>query len=500
MKTNILILMGCIILLSFHSCYGDLEGENYDQIYPENFYKNESDVNAAATTAYHRFRINTYGGGGIYSHGRGGINIFTEMCTDIMDCQWGDGGTWNMYHTHGWTAANNDQATEKYGHYKYISQFRNIMLNIEASSVSDEVKIKYVSQVRALRAWLMYLMYDLFGPVPIASDEILKGDPEQKVIIPRPSKEEYVAQMISELKLAIADLPLPKDTEWGRMDRGIANMMLLKVYMIDGQWGEAEKIARELQKPEYGYKLLDDYYDCFSLDTEKSNGENMWSIICTYDYGVNGWVTHVMTGTCPYPNANIEKWSGYRMPWAFYHTFEQGKDKRLDNIIAEYVSTKDGEIINEANPTTELVKGALPLKYMVDPGQKGDRGAIDVPIFRYSDVLLSLAECIARSKNGAPTQEAMDLINQVRGRSGLDPLKLSDYGDPQKFYDMLLLERGHELYCEGHRRTDLIRFGKYIEFNKKIPNSQTADYKVLFPIGNKFIVEGQGQVIQNTGY
>lgn len=47
---------------------------------------------------------------------------------------------------------------------------------------------------------------------------------------------------------------------------------------------------------------------------------------------------------------------------------------------------------------------------------------------------------------------------------------------------MLLLERGHELYCEGHRRTDLIRFVEYIEFNKKAPNSQTADYKVLFPI------------------
>jgi hypothetical protein len=185
------------------------------------------------------------------------------------------------------------------------------------------------------------------------------------------------------------------------------------------------------------------------------------------------------------------------MPWEFYNTFEKN-DKRLENIIGEYVSTADGTLINQANPGTALRKGAMPLKYTVDPNQKGDRSGIDVPVFRYSDVLLSLAECIAH-QDGV-TQECMDLINQVRNRVGLESYNLSYYTNTDNYFDMLLLERGHELYCEGHRRTDLIRFGKFIEFARNIPNSQTADHKVVFPIPNSYIVEYKGALNQNPGY
>ena len=185
------------------------------------------------------------------------------------------------------------------------------------------------------------------------------------------------------------------------------------------------------------------------------------------------------------------------MPWAFYETYEQG-DKRLENIIGEYAS-KDGKIFNKDNPGSDLVKGALPLKYTVDPDQIGDKGGIDIPILRYSDALLSLSECIVRN-GGTVTQEAMDLVNDVRERAGLSLLNLSDYASLDKYYDMLLLERGHELYCEGHRRTDLIRFGKFIEFNRRVSGSQTEEYKVLYPIANKFIIEGQGVVLNNKGY
>ncbi|HCS72482.1 MAG TPA: hypothetical protein DIW17_01220, partial [Clostridiales bacterium] len=62
-----------------------MEREDYDQIMPENFYKNESDLKAAVTAAYHLFEINTWGGGGIYSHGRAGINIHAEVTADISD-------------------------------------------------------------------------------------------------------------------------------------------------------------------------------------------------------------------------------------------------------------------------------------------------------------------------------------------------------------------------------------------------------------------------------
>lgn len=484
------------LLVGLVSC--KLEREDYTQIYPENFYKNEADVKSAVTSAYHRFHINSWGGGGLYATGRyGGINIFTEITTDIMDCHWGDGGAWESYHTHNWSVSNILDLGGEYGNYKYISQFRQIMLDIEKSSVSDNIKQKYIGELKVLRGWLMYLLYDLFGPLPVASDEILLANPDAAPILPRLSEEEYVSLMVKEFKDALANEYLPeKATEWGRVDKGIASMMLLKVYMHAGNWTEAEKVAREVTGAKYGYKLMDDYYDCFTKKTEQ-NSENIWSIICDNENYVNGWITHVLSPTYPYQNSNAEAWSGYRMVWDFYETYDPN-DKRLEYIIAEYVS-KSGELVNKENPTSELLKGPMPLKYTVDPDQIGDKSGTDIPMLRYSDALLCLAECIVRVK-GAPTQEAMELINKVRNRAGLDDLLLADYTDVQKFYDMLLLERGHELYCEGHRRTDLIRFGKYIEFNKRVPNSQTADHKVLFPIPNSYIIEGKGEVKQNPGY
>ena len=473
----------------------DLQRIEYDKIFPENFYKNEADIRSAVTAAYNTYRINTWHDG-IYGSGKSGLNIYPEVTTDVMDCQWGDGGSWEMYNTHGWTASNADMAGENtFSKYKNISRMRNVILQIEKSSVNETVKQKYIGEMKALRGWLMFCLMEIYGPIPIASDATLL-DPTIEEILERPTEEVYVNSIISEFKDAIEMLP-PRASEWGRVDGGAANMMLLKVYMHQKRWQEAEAVAREIMNAKYGYRLLDNYYDCFSLATEE-NAENIWVIPCNNENYVNAWVTHVMPGDCPYANSGIERWSGYRMPWEFYHTFE-AKDKRLDNIIGEYISTSDGvTVVNEQNPGSELIKGALPLKYTVDPNQKGDRGGIDVPIFRFSDVLLTLAECIAR-QNGVK-QECMDLINKVRNRVGLDDLLLSDYTDINKFYDMILLERGHELYCEGHRRADLIRFGKYIEFNKKVPNSQTADHKVLFPIPNKYIVESKGAIKQNNGY
>lgn len=481
-----------VIFTLFASC--ELKREDYTQIYPENFYQNESDVKAAVTAVYNRFNIST---ASIYAHYRSGHNIFTEATTDIMDCDWADGGVWEMYKTHSWTPTTNDQISTLFGRYNFISEFRMIMMNIEKSPVSDVIKGQYISELKALRGWVLYLLYDCFGPVPIASDDDI-NDPVNSNIIPRPSKEDYFNVMLTEFRDAIANPYFPvKATEWGRVDKGVANMMLLKTLIMLGSWNEAEIVARELMKPEYGYRLNDDYYDCFDKAKDRFNPENIWSITCNNTTFKNFWVTHVIPGSYPYPNPKAEAWGGYRIPWAFFHTFES-KDKRLELIVSEYVS-KTGELCNEQYPGTDLVKGVLPLKYRVDMDQIGDAHGADVPIFRFSDAKLLLAEVIVR-KGGSVTQEAMNQINDVRRRAGLNDLALADYTNINAFYDMILLERGHELFCEGQRRTDLIRFGKFIEYARLVPNSQTADYKVLFPIPTIRINEGRGVIIQNDGY
>ncbi|GLL54852.1 hypothetical protein KUBF_25140 [Bacteroides finegoldii] len=62
------------------------------------------------------------------------------------------------------------------------------------------------------------------------------------------------------------------------------------------------------------------------------------------------------------------------------------------------------------------------MKYGMDPDMKDGQSGIDVVIYRYADVLLTLAECINRNE-GSPTTEAVGLVNRVRKRAGLPELE-----------------------------------------------------------------------------
>jgi hypothetical protein len=496
MKTRINKLNKLLIVLissMIFSCHGELERKDYNQIYPENFFKNESDVSAAVNAVYNSFRCDSYGGG-VYKHGRSGYQIFTEVTTDIMDCQWGDGGSWNMLNTHNWSASSTDVTDDLFGYYNVISRAETVAYKINNSSVGDDLKKLRTAELCGLQAWMAFVLYDLYGPVPIASLEVL-NNPSEEVIIPRLSEEDYLKYINDKLKIAIDDLPV-NSSDWGRLTKGAALMIRMKLNLMLKNWAAVETDARELMKAEYGYGLMDSYKDIFSLEHEK-NKELILVVPCNMEGFGNGWISHTLPYAYNYENSNAQKWGGYRMEWDFYNTFETN-DERLETIVAEFTAT-DGTVYNQTNPGEQLAKGALPLKYGVDPAQVGHKSNIDVVVFRYADVLLSLAEAINEIKNG-PTTEAIGLINKVRDRVGLDDLTAAQTANQSVFNTAILKERGHEFYCEGLRRQDLIRHGKYIEVAQQNPNSQIKAYKTKFPIPNSVIVETEGKVLQTSGY
>ena len=64
-----------------------------------------------------------------------------------------------------------------------------------------------------------------------------------------------------------------------------------------------------------------------------------------------------------------------------------------------------------------------------------------------------------------PTAKALDYLKQITERAGVTYTIPADIqSSKEKFREFLLAERGRELYFEGWRRQDLIRFDKYIEF------------------------------------
>lgn len=181
-------------------------------------------------------------------------------------------------------------------------------------------------------------------------------------------------------------------------------------------------------------------------------------------------------------------WYGYWMPWDFYQKYADN-DERKSTLLEQYVNS-DGNTVSPSGS-----RGAIPLKFTSFEGN-GPDFTMDQPVFRYAEVLLSVAEAI--NEQDGPTSEALGLANQVRNRA-----ELPDWSglSKEQFRDSLLVERGREFYGEGLRRDDLIRHGKYIDYaQQRTWSSGAQSHQVLFPIPQEVITEGDGIIEQNPGY
>lgn len=489
------ILVAAMLLMGTAVSCTDLKSEMYDTINTNIFPKNADDANALVTAAaYGPFRSEW---SGVFSSAQGGIHVFTEMTTDIGDCQW-DADVWNDLRNVNFTS-NSDGAIAAYKNYiNFISKMTLTMDRISRIDMDETEKARLMAELHCGRGWLAYILYDLYGPIQVASKELLE-DPLNDNPAPRLSQEEMVKFIEDDLKAAMV-LPArydKGDSNYGRFTRGLAYTVLMKLYMHEKQWQKAVDCGKELAKAEYGLGLMDSYKDIFTLENE-GNKEAVWSVVCNLSDNPQMWHAHVLSSPYPTKNRNIQKWGGYRVLWSFYHTFDPA-DKRLEVLVGDFQGT-DGHHYTEADPNGVLTKGAMPVKYGEDPNSTSEDSQIDWIVYRYADVLTLRAEALVRAGN-AITQEALDCLNAVHTRAGLTAYQMSDFTDANDFLDKVLLERGHELWFEGARRTDLIRYGKYIEYAKKYKGSTTAqDYMNVMPLPQSVIDESKGKIAQNPGY
>ncbi len=126
----------------------------------------------------------------------------------------------------------------------------------------------------------------------------------------------------------------------------------------------------------------------------------------------------------------------------------------------------------------------------------------DFPMFRLADVYLMYAEAVLRGGSGGSSATAIQYVNMVRQRGYGD-----NSGDVASIdLDFILDERARELFWEGHRRTDLIRFGKFTTASYLWPwkggvkgGREVASYRNLFPLPASDVVANPN-LVQNTGY
>lgn len=400
---SLLYKITCILIsIQFISCEGNLNPNLYGVIDTEKAFSTPSDLSAATVALYYELRQK---GWGPYLFCDGSSFVMDEVATDEWTTKW----SWVAFLNGTWTDA--DQMVK--GFYNWtapnITRCTYTIAKMEESAVEQQVKELYIAEVRALRAFFMFDLYRLYGPMPmiLTSEQAINPDPDYKPS--RPSAETVGNFIVSELRSAADILPI-EQVEYGRITKGAALHYLLKYYMHEKQWLNAVNVADEIIGLNY-YKLEKNYADIFSAQNE-GNRELIFVVRAEplADYG-NHTYANILPGDYNSPTGNVvEGWSGHRMPWDFYDSFDD-KDQRRLLAQAEYIS-KSGSIVDlRANGDV----GALPLKYGIDPKGTGIWGGNDKVLDRYAEVLLFKAEALNELKG--PNQESVDLINTIRKRA-----------------------------------------------------------------------------------
>ncbi|HUQ64905.1 MAG TPA: RagB/SusD family nutrient uptake outer membrane protein [Flavitalea sp.] len=478
-----------VALVICSSCNKQLEPKIEDQFSEESFARTEADIKSALTPFYASFTSDWGGidpGTGVFNFSFGvnylGYDWMTRIMTDQDLDYWYQ--PWSTY-TWGPSSQLSNDGTSFYNRIRFIARATDLIDKISKAKITDDLKAKYSAEAKGLRAWYMFILYDIYGPLNVKLDPQHLSD---TAISPRLSHDEYVAAMENDLTTAINGLPDRYNTDaqnWGRLSKGVARMILFKLYMQEKQWDKAKQIGSDIMG--MGYSLMGNYKDVF---IQPANNELIYAVP-----GNTGMVQYWYDMIMPYDavsvlGVNIQAgWLGDGMAWSFYDKYSSG-DKRLETIASEYVNSS-GTVTDRSNG----LAAAIPMKYVnYTPNHLG----FEYVIYRYADVLLGMAE-IENEING-PTTTAVDYAKAVTDRAQTT-IPSSAIASQAAFRDFILDERGRELYYEfGIRRQDLIRHGKLIPDAKARGINTANDNMVLLPIPQDVINEGKGIITQNPGY
>lgn len=489
MKSIINISLIALISLLFIRCESVIEPEIYSETAPDNLFNSLQGVEAILYGAY--ANAVEMGGNnaaqqlsaeeGMTDVGYASEGAIANWATNFQDFIL-DGSGSSMYSVF-WNEP-----------YEAIRNSNILLENIDEANIDEASKNLIKAEAKFLRAYSYYKLFMRFGPTP------LRTSTTQELQIPKASEDEILGFIESELLEVIPNLPSPgTEKQWGRAQKGAAMGVLTKMYLNTKQWQKCADMAQDIIDLSY-YELFPEYFGLFMVKNER-NKELLWVRTAKADLGRTANIS-IMNFVWPQsfardPKTGLEFCDGcrnfatmLRFRDEFYLSFDT-EDKRTSLILTEYINTS-GELINLLPPEDN----PRPFKYWPADDFAGPGYGNDVPDIRYADILLSRAEAL-NELNG-PTQEAIDLINEIRTRAGLIDLDLSNFPSKEDLNTHILEERGWEFWWEGKRRHDLIRHNKFI------PQAQqrglpAKDHHVRFPIP-QFALDANPLLTQNEGY
>lgn len=527
------------LLLVASSCNKDLDRTPTYDLSTDAVYKDAAGYRTVAAKAYSGFAVTGPSGPGASAGDILGIDQGTsdyirqlwsaqELTTDEAVIQWGDPGIQD-WHNLNWTSS----GVLVQGLYSrilyeitvcnsFLAEATDAKLSARGIVGTDLTDIKaYRAEVRFLRALAYYHALDLYGNPPFATET----DPIGGTTPPKQTTRAALFTYIeSELKAVDTDLLAPSQnaSQYGRANKAAAWTLLAKLYLNAQVYTGMARYADCLT---YAAKVVDT--GGYSLQTTATNKATAYSrnflidnntspeIIFpivfdgkrTQSYGGTTFLTHAAVAGTADANWDPVKygigggWGGTR---ATPKLFEQFTDTALDTR-GKFVT--GGQTMDVASQTN-FYNGYVPIKFK-NVSSTGATGAdatfvdTDYPMFRLADVYLMYAEAAVRSNTNLP--QALTYVNLIRARAYKNTMA-GNITASALTTDFILNERSRELYWEGTRRTDLIRYGRFTTAAYLWPwkggvaaGTSVPDTRNLFPIPSSDLSVNPN-LVQNPGY
>ncbi|MCK8524062.1 RagB/SusD family nutrient uptake outer membrane protein [Aquimarina sp. D1M17] len=364
---------------------------------------------------------------------------------------------------------------------------------LDERGVSGELRntiTAYRAEARVLRALANYHLLDLFRRAPFATEEDAVGFTR----VPEIAGQDLFNYIEAELLAADADLidvATGNAATYGRVNKGVAKMILAKLYLNAGVYlgDENQRFADCLRVCEEiinsGYSLTPNYLYNFLADNDTNGAQNeiIFPVIAdgttVRNFGGAGILIqgqmNARSGFQPTPESLGVGGFGnlYRVRRQFAELFVNdalfNNDSR-NTVVSQDIELDDmGNIVTQEDRPIEIADisdtsgGYLLAKYSNitsagEPGKDATFVDTDFPLFRFADVLLMYAEAHLNN-GGGDRATALGYVNDLRERAFGDAS--GNIADADLTLDFILDERARELHWECHRRQDLIRFGQY---------------------------------------
>ncbi|WP_341835318.1 RagB/SusD family nutrient uptake outer membrane protein [Chitinophaga pollutisoli] len=360
----------------------------------------------------------------------------------------------------------------------FYESIRNANIVIERAPLGTKISPAqldgYLAEARCMRALNYFFLVRNWAGVPIRDEKNM--DVRE---LARNTQEQVYDFIVADLEWAETHLP-DKPRLSGAPSKWSAKAILTDVYMNLHQYEKARDKAGEIITSNkfslVNVTVAEDFEKLFGADVATSTEEVLYLKYARMPSGQG----FAYPQYCHYPN------SGYFPPGGFYTFYS---DSETNTFLKNWDKNDLRYTFNWYPQTFGLGPTTILLKKFVDK-QAVSGGGNDYPMYRYADILLFYAECVAQAGT-APNADAMEKLNMVRRRAYGKPattadaavdFKLADYATKQAFIDLVVRERGYENCGESKRWLDLKRLGIAEEIVQAGKGKTVAPRHLLWPI------------------